>query len=147
MSVMYDKRKKLIQKEGFNFRFNPKACMQCQGKCCNGDSGNIFVNSKEIKAISRFLGIEISRFIEEYLIKVSYKFSLREIKANKDYTCIFFDNRKNRCSIYPVRPNQCRTFPFWAYFKDKPEEVARECPGVSLCEAEQREAQCRAHIK
>jgi len=40
---------KLIQKEGFNFRFNPEAYRECQGKCCNGASGNIFVSSKEVK--------------------------------------------------------------------------------------------------
>ena len=132
--VMYDKRKEVSQKEGFNFKFNPEACIECQGKCCNGDSGNIFVKSKEIKAISKFLGIEISKLIEEYLIRVSYKFSIKEIKTNKNYACIFFDKKKNRCSVFPVRPNQCRTFPFWSYFKDKPKEVARECPGIVFCE-------------
>ena len=128
------KEKNFIQKEGFNFKFNPEACIECPGKCCNGKSGNIFVNSEEIEAISKFLGIEVSKFIEEYLIKVSYKFSIKEIKTNKNYACIFFDKKKNKCSIYPVRPNQCRTFPFWNYFKDRPKEVARQCPGISLCE-------------
>jgi len=126
--------KRLIQREGFDFSFDPEACTQCQGKCCNGDSGNIFVNRKDIQAISEFLGIETSRFIEEYLTKVSYKFSIKEIKTDRNYACIFFDTKSNRCSIYPVRPNQCRTFPFWHYFKDRPEEVARECPGILLCE-------------
>jgi len=131
---MCDKGKKLIQKEGFNFRFDPDACTQCQGKCCNGESGNVFVNGKEIKAISEFLGIETSRLMEEYLLKVSYRFAIREIKTDGNYACIFFDNKRKGCSIYPARPNQCRTFPFWSYFKDRPEEAARECPGVSLCE-------------
>ena len=132
--VMYDKRKEVSQKEGFNFKFNPEACIECQGKCCNGGSGNIFVKSKEIRAISKFLGIDISKLIEEYLIRVSYKFSIKEIKTNKNYACIFFDKKMNKCSVYPVRPNQCRTFPFWSYFRDRPKEVARECPGISLCE-------------
>ena len=128
------KEKYFIQKEGFHFTFNPEACLECPGKCCNGESGNIFVNRKEIEVISKFLGMEVSQFIEEYLIKVSYKFSIKETKTNKNYACIFFDNKKNKCSIYPVRPNQCRTFPFWSYFKDRPKEVARQCPGISLCE-------------
>ena len=128
------KEKEFIQKEGFSFRFNPEACIECQGRCCNGSSGNIFVNSKEIKAISRFLGIDFSKFMEEHLIRVSYKFSIKERKTDKNYACIFFDKKKNICSIYPVRPNQCRTFPFWSYFKDKLEEVAKECPGISLYE-------------
>ena len=126
--------KRFIQKEGFNFKFNPETCIGCPGKCCNGESGNIFVNSKEAEAISRFLRIEVSKFIEEYLVKIYCKFSIKEIKTNKNYACAFFDKKRNKCSIYPVRPNQCRTFPFWDYFKDRPEEVARQCPGISLCE-------------
>jgi len=125
--------KKLIQKEGFNFRFNPEACRECQGKCCNGASGNIFVSSKEIKAISKFLGVEVSQLIEEYLGKVSYGFSIKEIKADNNYACIFFDKEKDKCSIYPVRPHQCGTFPFWSYYRDRRKEAARECPGISLC--------------
>ncbi len=127
-------QKELIQKKGFNFEFNPEACTECQGRCCNGESGDIFVNGKEIKAISRFLGIEASEFMEEYLIKVSYESSIKEIKTNDNYACVFFDKEKNKCSIYPVRPNQCRTFPFWSCFKDKPKEVLRECPGIVFCE-------------
>jgi Fe-S-cluster containining protein len=131
---MCDKRTNLLEKEGFTFRFNPDACTACQGKCCNGESGNVFVNRKEIQAISDFLGIETSRFIEKYLVKISYRFSIREIKTDGNYACIFFDTQRKGCSIYPARPNQCRSFPFWSYFRDRPEEAARECPGVSLCE-------------
>jgi hypothetical protein len=126
------KKKPYVQKEGFKFKFNPEACTKCQGKCCNGKSGNIFVKRKEIKAISKFLKLEVSKFIDEYLIKVSYKFSIKEIKRKKNYACIFFDKKKNKCSIYPVRPHHCKTFPFWSYYKDKPEKIAKECPGILL---------------
>ena len=121
-----------IGKEGFNYRFNPESCNQCEGRCCNGESGRIFVNQDEIEAISRFLKMKISKFSVEYLRKVSYKFSLKELKANHNYACVLFDDKRNQCSIYPVRPHQCRTFPFWDYFKDKPEELSKECPGVSF---------------
>jgi Fe-S-cluster containining protein len=128
------KERRLIREDGFSFTFDPEACKRCGGRCCNGKSGDVFVNSKEIKAISEFLGIETPQFIEEYLRKVSYRFSIREIKTMENYACIFFDGQKNRCSVYPVRPRQCKAFPFWSRFRDKPEEAARECPGVSLSE-------------
>lgn len=32
--------------------------------------------------------------------------------------------------IYEVRPTQCRTFPFWDYFKTRVDELKLECPGV-----------------
>ena len=129
-------KEKVIQREGFAFTFNPGACERCRGRCCNGESGSIFVNSSEIRAISKFLGIEISEFMEEYLVKVSQKFSIREIGTNNNYACIFYEREKNRCSIYPVRPHQCKEFPFWGYFRDRPQEAARECLGVSLLGSE-----------
>ncbi len=127
---MRTKRANLIQKKGFDLKFDPGACRQCQGRCCNGKSGNIFVNKTEIEEISHFLKIETSTFVEDFLKKVSYKLSIKEVKANHNYACVFFDNENNKCTIYPVRPYQCRTFPFWDYYNDKPEELSRECPGV-----------------
>jgi len=132
MNMMCAKKINLVRKDGFDILFNPEACKQCEGRCCNGESGNIFVNRDEVEAISRFLRIEASRFTAEYLRKVSYQYSLKEIKADDNYACVFFDNKKNGCAIYPVRPDQCRTFPFWDYYKDKPGELSRECPGVSF---------------
>ena len=129
-------REEVIQRKGFAFTFSPGACERCQGRCCNGESGTIFVNGSEIRTISKFLGIGISELMEEYLVKVSHKFSIREIRTNTNYACIFYEKEKNRCSIYPVRPHQCRTFPFWGYFRDRPQEAARECPGVSLLGSE-----------
>ena len=130
MNMMGAREANEIGKQGFNYRFNPESCKQCEGRCCNGESGTIFVDQDEIEAISRFLKMEISKFRADYLRKVSYKFSLKEIKANHNYACVLFDSKRNQCSIYPVRPNQCQTFPFWDYYKDKPEELSAECPGV-----------------
>jgi len=122
----------IIRKQGFQFTFNSEACKECKGRCCNGESGNIFVTKKEIISISEFLKIETRRFVERYLRKEVYQFSIKEIKSNQNYACIFFDTKMNRCSIYPVRPKQCRTFPFWEYYRDKPEALSKECPGVSF---------------
>ncbi|MBW2259743.1 MAG: YkgJ family cysteine cluster protein [Deltaproteobacteria bacterium] len=46
------------------------------------------------------------------------------------FHCLFFDEKNRRCSIYDVRPTQCRTFPFWEYFRDNPDEILKECPGA-----------------
>ncbi len=42
----------------------------------------------------------------------------------------FFDEKKLNCSIYEHRPKQCRTFPFWEYFKKNYNELEKECIGV-----------------
>jgi Fe-S-cluster containining protein len=117
----------IISKEGFNFKFNQDACKECEGNCCIGESGYIWVNPDEIKAISEFLKIDEEIFKANFLIKVGYRFSIKERPYKNGFACIFFDNG---CKIYPVRPKQCRTFPFWDYFKSHPEELKKECPGV-----------------
>ncbi len=46
--------------------------------------------------------------------------------------CIFFENGK--CAIYPVRPKQCRDFPFWESHKildaDSKKALVLECKGI-----------------
>ena len=63
-------------------------------------------------------------------MKRGYKFSLREKRVGNSHDCIFFDRSANGCGIYQARPQQCRTFPFWDYFKTHIEELQHECPGV-----------------
>ena len=120
---------KLISKEGFSYRFDPKACMECNGNCCIGESGYIWVSPVEIKEIAKFLGIDEKEFKERYLIKIGYKYSIKEKPYKDGFACIFFDNG---CKIYEVRPKQCRSFPFWDYFKTHLNELIKECPGIIL---------------
>ena len=114
----------------YPFTFDPQACTSCEGRCCNGGSGNIWVNKREIEAISQVLGMDTGAFITTYLRKISYRYSIVELKSEGNYACVFYDEIKRGCTIYDVRPEQCRTFPFWPYFKEQPEEVFNECPGV-----------------
>ncbi|MCJ7617073.1 MAG: YkgJ family cysteine cluster protein [Desulfobacterales bacterium] len=120
----------MLQKEGYNFGFDPRACENCSGYCCTGESGNIWVDNEEIKKIAGFLDLSADQFIKYYLTKVYYRYSLKELKISGNFQCVFFDDKNKNCSIYEVRPKQCRTFPFWDYFKDNTEEAFKECPGV-----------------
>ncbi len=120
----------LLTKEGFSFAFDPSACFSCEGNCCRGESGYIWLKGADIKAISAFLEIGLDDFKNNYVKKYYNGYSLKEIKVNEEYQCVFFDEKNKRCEIYPVRPTQCRTFPFWKHFKNNIEEVERECPGI-----------------
>ena len=120
----------LIKKDGYKFGFDPSACEQCEGKCCIGESGYIWCSIKEMEGIAKFLGLEFSEFTSKYVRKVGYNYSLVERQNGDSFECIFFDANLKRCSIYEVRPKQCRTFPFWKCFKDDISEVKKECPGV-----------------
>jgi Fe-S-cluster containining protein len=120
-----------LAEPGYPYTFDPEACTTCNGHCCNGESGNIWVNRSEITTISEFLKMEPRTFMDTYLRKISYRYSIVELKSNDNYACVFYDVIKRGCTIYDVRPGQCRTFPFWPYFRENPGEIFKECPGVS----------------
>ena len=123
----------MIEKEGYKYKFDPLACSMCQGACCRGESGYIWIKLEEIKALAKFLNLEIEEFSKRYLKRVGHRYSLIEKKLDEnDYACIFFDEKLNRCSIYEYRPSQCKTYPFWESFRGNESELSRECPGVIL---------------
>lgn len=109
-------------------------CFSCKGcgHCCSGEPGFVFLSSEEIDSIASFLDMERDDFLTAFTRRIDrgeyYEVSLRE---RADYSCIFLKN--NRCEIYPVRPLQCRTYPFWDYLmKDRVlyEAEKEACPGI-----------------
>jgi Fe-S-cluster containining protein len=119
-----------MREHGFDFSFDPGACEDCAGYCCTGESGYTWVSEQEITRIADYLGQDIDSFVGDYLVRVGSRFCVREVKIQGGFYCLFFDEKKRQCAIYDVRPAQCRTFPFWEYFRDNPEEAIRECPGA-----------------
>jgi len=128
----------LMNEVGYDYSFDPNACESCGGNCCTGESGYIYLNQNEIEAIAQHLELPLGVFKEEYLLKNGYKFSIKERKFGDSHDCLFFDREIKGCGIYPVRPIQCRTFPFWPYFKTHKDELEAECPGISFHATESR---------
>jgi len=94
-----------------SFKIDHNKCRSCC-KCCQGD-GWVYVNQREQKEISLFLKIEQSDFLHQYTLKHDSWVYLRA-KENKDKDCILLE--KQGCSVYPVRPKQCKDFPEkWKY--------------------------------
>jgi uncharacterized protein len=122
----------IIQKEGFDFGFDPDACKGCPSHCCRGESGTVWVNQNDIAKICRFLQTIPIDFIPTYLNRVDNRFSIKERAVEQGLECVFFDSPKKCCSIYPARPRQCRTFPFWEHFKKHLDILVKECPGIKL---------------
>lgn len=121
----------LVKKDGYNFAFDSKACESCAGNCCIGESGYIWISKNEIEALAKYLNIDSEILKEKYLFKVGYKYSIKEVKLSENsFACCFFNLERKQCTIYEVRPTQCRTFPFWDYFKINENEVYKECPGI-----------------
>lgn len=123
-------------------------CTQC-GNCCTGPEGFVWVNAEEIQQIAEFIGKSVADMEFEHTRRVGRKVSLREF-PNGD--CTFFDGKTRGCTVYPVRPRQCRTWPFWNSNLESPatwHEVQQVCPGAgkgnffSLEEIEAKAAEIR----
>jgi Fe-S-cluster containining protein len=120
----------IIKKEEYPYVFDSSACATCEGRCCTGESGYIYVTKAEIFAIAEVLEMDVTEFALKYLFKKGYKYSIKENKIDDSYECVFYDRKTNGCKIYNARPNQCKTFPFWEYYKTRVEELKLECPGI-----------------
>jgi uncharacterized protein len=130
--------------EGLRFE-----CTQC-GDCCTGEPGYVWVNSDEIAALAAAIGEpDVQQFQRKYVRKVGVRRTLIE-RPNGD--CIFFDSEKRHCTVYDVRPRQCRTWPFWDSNVRTPEtwrETCQVCPGsgtgklYSLDHIEEQRSQIR----
>lgn len=109
---------------GLRFR-----CTQC-GNCCSGAPGYVWVTEADIAAIAEYLAVPRGEVRLLHTRPVGGRISLTEF-ANGD--CTFLDPATHRCRIYPVRPEQCRTWPFWRSNVASPEAWARTgetCPGA-----------------
>lgn len=121
----------MIEHKDYPYKFDENRCAICEGNCCIGESGYIWINKEEIINLSNLLNISVEELGAKYLMKVGYKYSIRERKISADnYSCVFFDLEKKQCGVYSARPSQCRTFPFWDYFKNNIKEVKEECPAI-----------------
>jgi Fe-S-cluster containining protein len=106
-------------------------CTQC-GNCCTGPPGHVWISRQEVVRVGEYLKLTPQEVVERYCRKVDGRFSLREHRnEHGDYDCIFLKNERvargradgdagddavlarRTCAIYPVRPLQCRTWPFW----------------------------------
>jgi Fe-S-cluster containining protein len=104
-------------KDGLRF-----TCTLC-GDCCTGEPGYVWVDDDDLTAIADFLGERVERIEALYTRKERRGRTLRE-KANGD--CVFYD-RQRGCTIYAVRPPQCRTWPFWESNVATPEAWQKTC--------------------
>ncbi len=106
--------------KGLRFR-----CTRC-GNCCTGPPGFVWVNEEEIAAIAEHRGESVDEVSLRHVRRVGNRRSLRE-KVNGD--CVFFDKEQG-CTVYPARPRQCRTWPFWESNIETPDAWQRTC---SVC--------------
>ena len=126
-------------------------CSQC-GNCCTGGPGYVWISREEIVKLAEHLKLTPEETVERYCRKIDGKFSLKERRSPAGlYDCIFLKEmqipRSGReagddkvvhtiraCSVYHVRPLQCRTWPFWPEnlaSQKSWDRAARKCHGMN----------------
>ncbi len=90
--------------------------------------GYVWVNSDEIARLAEHRGESVEAFALKFVRRVGQRLSLIERPGGD---CIFWD-RQVGCTVYPARPAQCQTWPFWPENLASPEDwedVTGICPG------------------
>jgi len=112
------------------------ACTQC-GNCCSGAPGYVWVTGEDMHRMANYLRMSFDEFTGGYVRKIGARYALTE---RFNYDCVFLTReagQKPGCGIYPVRPMQCRTWPFWNE-NLKSEKAWRragaKCPGIGCGE-------------
>jgi uncharacterized protein len=122
-------------------------CTQC-GNCCTGGPGFVWVSDVEVTRLAEHLKLPELDVLKKYCRKLGDRISLKERLNNGLHDCVFLaevpatqvengqtvTHSRRVCTIYPVRPLQCRTWPFWNGLLASPENwnaASDRCPGIN----------------
>ena len=103
-------------------------CKRC-GRCCTGEPGFVWLTSGDVRRMAERLGLKVGQFRKRNTRKVSGRTSLEE-RDNGD--CVLLDP-EGQCTVYDIRPIQCRTWPFWGSNVRTPADwkaTCEACPGA-----------------
>jgi len=104
-------------------------CQRC-GNCCrtHGDFSFVYMMDLEVAQIAGYLGLEEDEFRRRYCAR-----DQGWTVIHPDYPSCPFLTEQGTCGVYPVRPMQCRTWPFWKEnlrLEVWEESVVPTCPGI-----------------
>jgi hypothetical protein len=119
------------------------ACTRC-GACCTGAPGTVRVDEDEARALARHLGLDELGFRARYTRRLED--GATSLVETAEGACVFW-SRSAGCTVYPARPTQCRTWPFWRRNLASPAHwtlAARACPGIGRGERHEAATIARA---
>jgi len=98
------KKKREWYADGLRFK-----CQSDCGNCCvnHGDYNYVYLEGDDTRHLARHLGLTVDEFTDRYTEPEEEHVVLRMDQP----ACPFLDGTS--CTVYDVRPTQCRTFPFW----------------------------------
>ena len=117
--------------EGVHF-----ACQPDCGRCCDEPGGIVYLSRADAQRLADHAGLSVKEFLKrDCTTTLDGRYVLRSNQS--DGICIYLDGNK-QCSIYQVRPQQCKAFPWWAEnlrSKRSWKQVKATCPGLTAEDA------------
>jgi Fe-S-cluster containining protein len=102
-------------------------CVPGCTNCCRVQDW-VYITEEDLRRAAAFLKLTAAEFEERYVVRTKHTLRLRKPKGGQ---CHFLDG--SGCRIHPVKPVQCRLFPFWPELvenRDHWNEAAQSCPGI-----------------
>jgi len=104
-------------------------CRPGCGACCtrHGDHGHVYLEAADVERLARFFELSPARFRRLYTRQDEGSTVLEMTET----ACPFLDG--TRCTVYPARPAQCETFPFWKenlLTRARWQALGEFCPGI-----------------
>ena len=115
------------------------SCTRCSN-CCRKESGFVYLSENDLSRLAHEFHMDYTAFIKTWCRWVPFDWGRERLserlslKEKSNFDCIFWDKQ---CTVYHVRPLQCRTFPFWdltLYSQEAWESAGRGCPGINTGE-------------
>ena len=106
-------------------------CLPGCGKCCEGP-GYLSMTQPEARRIASHIGVSFDDWVD---VLRFYDGTTKDSDVMKVYfeeSCMFLDD-KNGCAVHEVKPERCRTFPFWKNLVESRvmwRKAKSVCPGI-----------------
>lgn len=130
----------LMKEQAFHTAGLRFSCTRCSS-CCRHDSGFVYLSENDLARLAKEFDMDYTAFIATWCrwVPLDMDSERLALKEKSDFDCIFW---KDGCTVYGIRPLQCRTFPFWDYVVCSPESwknAGQECPGINNGELHSKE--------
>ena len=115
------------------------ACQPGCTKCCNV-RGFVYITENDLQRMANYIGVTLKEFEKAYVIRFKHVLRLRKPKTSQ---CHFLTEKG--CSVHPVKPVQCRLYPFWPELVENRANWQAEramCPGIGKGELVQIGVAC-----
>ena len=115
---------------------------ECQPGCtkCCEVTGYVYLTESDLENAAAFLGLSLKEFEARYVIRFKHVLRFRKPRTGQ---CHFLES--GGCAIHPVKPVQCRLYPFWPELvenRDRWRQESRSCPGIGKGELVQIGTAC-----